>query len=261
MALVTGAASGIGHATVRRLARAGAHLVLADVNATGTAAVADSINDTYGEGRALAVPTDVTDETLVRRVFREAAVAYGGVDIVVNNAGLVTAQAVEDTTLAEWQRLHDVLSTGYFLVAREAVRLWQEQGSGGSLVFVGSKNALAAGTEIAAYSAAKAAELHLARCLAEESGPHGIRVNSVCPDAVIEGSELWSEDLRQERARNYGIKAEDLEAFYRDRTALKVNITPDDVAEAILFFALPQSAKTTGAVLTVDGGIRAAYVR
>ncbi len=280
VALVTGAASGIGRATANRLARAGAHVVAADINAAGVLAVTEAINDVHGEGRALAVPTDVTDEMLVRRVFHEAAVAFGGVDIVVSNAGLtsrnrttilpsdctvsacqLSVQAIEDTTLAEWRRLHDVLSMGYFLVAREAFRWWQEQGSGGSLIFVASKNALAAGTEIAAYSAAKAAELHLARCLAEEGGPHGIRVNCVCPDAVIKGSAPWSASRRRERARTYGIEPEELEAYYRDRTALKVNITPDDVAEAILFFALPQSAKTTGAVLTVDGGIRAAYVR
>ena len=261
VALVTGAASGIGRATAKRLARAGAHVVAADINAAGVLAVTEAINDAHGEGRALAVPTDVTDEVLVRRVFREAAVAFGGVDIVVSNAGLLSVQAIEDTTLAEWHRLHDVLSTGYFLVARAAFRMWQEQGTGGSLIFVASKNALAAGTEIAAYSAAKAAELHLARCLAEEGGPHGIRVNCVCPDAVIEGSELWSASRRRERARTYGIAPEGLEAYYRDRTALKVNITPDDVAEAILFFASSQSTKTTGAVLTVDGGIRAAYVR
>ena len=261
VALVTGAASGIGRATANRLAHAGVHVVAADINAAGVLAVAAAINDTHGEGRALAVPTDVTDEALVRRVFREAAVAYGGVDIVVSNAGLLSVGAIEATTLAEWHRLHDVLSTGYFLVARTAFRMWQEQGTGGSLIFVASKNALAAGTEIAAYSAAKAAALHLARCLAEEGGPHGIRVNCVCPDAVIEGSELWSASRRRERARTYGIPPEELAAYYRDRTALKTNITPDDVAEAILFFASAQSAKTTGAVLTVDGGIRAAYVR
>ena len=261
VALVTGAASGIGRATADRLARAGVHVVAADINAAGVLEVAEAINDTHGEGRALAVPTDVTDEALVRRVFGEATVAFGGVDIVVSNAGLLSVGAIADTTLAEWHRLHDVLSTGYFLVARAAFRLWQEQGTGGSLIFVASKNALAAGTEIAAYSAAKAAELHLARCLAEEGGPHGIRVNCVCPDAVIEGSELWPESRRRERARTYGIASEELEAYYRDRTALKVHITPDDVAEAILFFASAQSAKTTGAVLTVDGGIRAAYVR
>ena len=261
VALVTGAASGIGRATANRLARAGVHVVVTDINGAGVLDVAEAINDAHGDGRALAVPTDVRDEAHVQRVFREAAVAFGGVDIVVSNAGLLSVGAIADTTLAEWHRLHDVLSTGYFLVARAAFRLWHEQGTGGSLIFVTSKNALAAGTEIAAYSAAKAAELHLARCLAEEGGPHGIRVNCVCPDAVIEGSALWSASRRRERARTYGIAPEELEAYYRDRTALKVHITPDDVAEAILFFASAQSAKTTGAVLTVDGGIRAAYVR
>jgi len=135
------------------------------------------------------------------------------------------------------------------------------QGRGGSLVFVGSKNSIGAGKGASAYSAAKAAEIHLARCLAEEGGEAGIRVNSVLPDGVIQGSSIWDSEWREARAKNYGIKPDELEAFYRKRTTLKVNVTPDDIAEAILFLAGPRSAKTTGGVLTVDGGNPTAYVR
>jgi NAD(P)-dependent dehydrogenase (short-subunit alcohol dehydrogenase family) len=160
-----------------------------------------------------------------------------------------------------WDRNQAILSTGYFLVAREAFRLWRAQGSGGNLVFVTSKNSVVAGKNASAYSAAKAAELHLARCLAEEGGAAGIRVNAVLPDAVLSGSTIWNGKWRAERAATYGIAPEALEDFYRQRTTLKVNVYPDDVAEAVLFFASPGSSKTTGGVLTVDGGVPAAYVR
>jgi NAD(P)-dependent dehydrogenase (short-subunit alcohol dehydrogenase family) len=155
-----------------------------------------------------------------------------------------------------------VLARGYFLVAREAFRLLAEQGDGGSIVFVASKNALVAGKAAAAYSSAKAAELHLARCLAEEGGPHGIRVNTVNPDAVLQGSQIWSSSWREERARAYGIAPDQLEEHYRKRTTLGVNVFPEDVAEAVLFFASDaRSAKSTGNVLNVDGGVAAAYPR
>jgi NAD(P)-dependent dehydrogenase (short-subunit alcohol dehydrogenase family) len=160
-----------------------------------------------------------------------------------------------------WERNYSVLVRGYFLVARESLRVLLEQGRGGSIVFVGSKNALVAGANASAYSSAKAAALHLGRCLAEEGGKHGIRVNTVNPDAVIEGSSIWSSEWRAKRASTYGVAEEDLPAFYRDRTTLGVNVYPDDVAEAIVFFAGSRSAKSTGNVLNVDGGVAAAYPR
>jgi NAD(P)-dependent dehydrogenase (short-subunit alcohol dehydrogenase family) len=204
---------------------------------------------------------DVTDEEQVRAAFDATALAYGGVDIVVSNAGIASSAPIEETTMAEWQRNIGVLATGYFLVSRAAFQTWKAQGIGGALVFVASKNSMAAGKNAAAYSAAKAAELHLARCLAEEGGASGIRVNSVCPDAVLQGSTIWSSTWREERARAYGIAPEQLEEFYRQRTTLKVNVLPEDIAEAIAFFAGPRAAKTTGGVLTVDGGVATAYVR
>jgi NAD(P)-dependent dehydrogenase (short-subunit alcohol dehydrogenase family) len=204
---------------------------------------------------------DVTKENVVEAAFRDTVLAYGGVDIVVNNAGIAGGAPITETTLADWQKNIDILATGYFLVSREAFRLLKQQNSGGALVFVGSKNSVAAGKGAGAYSAAKAAELHLARCLAEEGGELGIRVNSVLPDGVIRGSSIWNSEWKEARAKNYGIGVEQLEDFYAKRNTLKVSILPEDIAEAICFLAGPRSAKTTGGVLTVDGGVPTAYMR
>ncbi len=261
VAFVTGAASGIGRAIADRFAREGAHVVIADINVPQAQSVAEELRMKYGWRKGLAVECDVTREESVASAMNEAILAYGGVDIVVSNAGLASAHPVEETTLSEWQTLFNILSTGYFLVAREAFRLWREQALGGNLIFIASKNALVPGKHASAYSAAKAAELHLARVLAEEGGPAGIRVNSICPDAVIQGSGIWSSEWREARAREHGISPDQVEEHYRNRTTLGVNVYPEDVAEAALFLASARSAKTTGAVLTVDGGVPAAYVR
>lgn len=261
VALITGAASGIGRATAYRLAQEGAHVIVADINARAGQDVAQDLAQRFGVGRGLFVPMDVTDEAQVVAAFEQTVLTYGGVDIVVNNAGIAGGRPITETTLADWQRNIDVLATGYFLVAREGFRVMQAQGRGGSMVFVTSKNAVAAGKGASAYSAAKAAELHLARCLAEEGGPLGIRVNSVLPDAVIRGSSIWDSEWRSDRARTYGIAETDLEAFYAQRNTLKATITPEDVAEAICFLAGPRAAKTTGAFITVDGGNTIAYAR
>lgn len=261
VALITGAASGIGRATAYRLAQDGAHVVVSDINAEAGREVAQDLSARFGKGRGTFVEMDVTREEQVIAAFEQAALAYGGVDIVVNNAGIAGGQPITETTLADWQRNQDVLATGYFLVAREAFRVMRAQGRGGSMIFVTSKNAVAAGKGASAYSAAKAAELHLARCLAEEGGPLGIRVNSVLPDAVIRGSSIWDSQWKADRARNYGISEDELEGFYAQRNTLKVTILPEDVAEAICFLAGPRAAKTTGAYLTVDGGNVIAYAR
>ncbi|HEV2123480.1 MAG TPA: SDR family oxidoreductase, partial [Chloroflexota bacterium] len=205
--------------------------------------------------------TDVSDEASVQAAYAAAVQAYGGVDVLVSNAGLSRSHPIEDTPVEEWDLLMNVLGRGYFLCAREAFRVLKQQGSGGSIIFIASKNAMVAGKDNVPYSAAKAAELHMARCLAEEGGAHGIRVNTVCPDAVLQGSSIWSSAWREERARTYGIGTDELEEFYRKRTTLKVNIFPEDIAEAVCWFASDRSSKTTGGVLTVDGGVAAAYVR
>jgi NAD(P)-dependent dehydrogenase (short-subunit alcohol dehydrogenase family) len=232
-------------------------VVATDIDSAGAGALAGELGDA-----GVAATADVLDEASVQAAFAAAVRAFGGVDVVVSNAGIASSAPLEDTTLELWDRNNDILARGYFLVAREAARVLRRQGIGGNLVFIGSKNALAPGKNAAAYSAAKAASLHLARCLAEELGPDRIRVNTVNPDAVLEGSRIWDSTWREERARAYGIPPEQLEEHYRARTTLKVNVTPADVAEAVLHFASPaRAAKSTGNVLNVDGGVALAYPR
>jgi rhamnulose-1-phosphate aldolase/alcohol dehydrogenase len=257
VALVTGAAGGIGRAVVRALSGAGASVLAFDLDGDGAG---DAVAQ-LGDGGAW-VGGDVTSEDAVAHAFAIAVEAFGGVDIVVSNAGIASSAAIAETTLAEWQRNQSVLGTGYFLVAREAFRVLQAQDRGGSIVFVASKNALVAGPNASAYSSAKAAELHLARCLAEEGGAARIRVNTVNPDAVLQGSRIWDSSWRNERADAYGIEPDQLEEHYRRRTALGVNVLPDDVADAVLHFASDaRSAKSTGNILNVDGGVAAAFPR
>jgi NAD(P)-dependent dehydrogenase (short-subunit alcohol dehydrogenase family) len=215
------------------------------------------------------VACDVTDEGSVQRALAETVLAFGGVDVVVSNAGVAVAKPIEELTLDDWRRIHDVLLTGYFLVTREALKIMKRQAVaggrpetiGGSIVFVSSKAGLAPAKSAAAYTSAKAGELHLARCAAEEAGPFGIRVNSLAPDAVFEGSGLWSGQWGQARAASRGVTVDELPELYRQRSTLKQNVTTADVAEAALFFASDRSAKITGAILTVDAGLADGYVR
>jgi rhamnulose-1-phosphate aldolase/alcohol dehydrogenase len=261
VAFVTGGAGGIGSETCRRFVSEGAHVVVADLNLEGAEKVAAEINEKYGANRALAVKMDVTNEEAVQAAFNQTALAFGGVDIIVNNAGLATSSPIDETTLQEWNLNMNVLGTGYFLVAREAFKQMKEQAIGGSMVFVGSKNSVYAGKNAAAYSSVKALETHLARCIAAEGGEYGIRVNSVLPDAVLQGSAIWGSRWREERAAAYGIDPDQLEDHYRKRTTLLVNIYPKDIAESIAFFASSKSDKTTGCMITVDGGVPAAFTR
>ncbi|WP_127536020.1 bifunctional aldolase/short-chain dehydrogenase [Paenibacillus illinoisensis] len=261
VAFITGGAGGIGSETARKLVSEGAHVVLADLNLEGAQKVAQEINDQYGANRAYALKMDVTDEEAVQSAYAEVAVQYGGVDIIVNNAGLATSSPFDETSLKEWNLNMNVLGTGYFLVAREAFKLMKQQGIGGSMVFIGSKNSVYAGKSASAYSSAKALEAHLARCIAAEGGEYGIRVNTILPDAILQGSAIWNGSWRNERAAAYGIEPDQLEEYYRKRTTLLVNIYPKDIAEGIAFFASSKSEKTTGCMMTIDGGVPAAFTR
>ena len=257
VAFVTGGAGGIGSAVVRTLDTQGACVAVVDLDEEGAADVA---NELWNPGEAVGV--DVTQEEAVLAAYQKTILAYGGVDIVVSNAGLASGAPVEDTSVEMWDRDHAILTKGYFLVSREAFKVLKEQDIGGSLVFVASKNSLAAGKNASAYSTAKAAELHMARCLAEEGGAQGVRVNTVNPDAVLQGSKIWDSSWREERAESYGIEPDELEEHYRQRTTLKVNVYAEDVAEAVSHFASDErSAKSTGNILNVDGGVKEAYPR
>ncbi|RWK01342.1 bifunctional rhamnulose-1-phosphate aldolase/short-chain dehydrogenase [Mesorhizobium sp.] len=261
IALVTGGAGGIGRATANRLLREGACVVLADIDETALAAANDELSKAYGKDVVRLVRVDVTSEDQVASGFAETAVEFGGVDILVSNAGLASSAPIEETTLALWNKNMDILSTGYFLVSREAFRLFRAQKIGGNVVFVASKNGLAASPNAAAYCTAKAAEIHLARCLALEGAEAQIRVNVVNPDAVLRGSKIWSGEWKEQRAAAYKMSTDDLEEHYRSRSMLKRSVFPEDIAEAIYFFASDMSAKSTGNIINVDAGNAQSFTR
>jgi rhamnulose-1-phosphate aldolase/alcohol dehydrogenase len=261
IALVTGAASGIGRAIALRFAEEGAHLVVTDIDETGAEEVARQIVEKNGLRRAVVVKLDVSDETDVERAFSTAVRAFGGVDITVSNAGVSSFGTLDSLPASEWDRSFAVNTRGHFLVARASMRIMKQQGRGGSIVFNASKNVTAPGKEFGAYSVSKAAEAQLCRIVALEGGEFGIRANMLNPDAIFDGSRFWSEEMRLMRARAYGIDAAHLPDYYRNRTLLKTEVTAEDVAEAALFLASSRSAKTTGAMLPVDGGIKEAFPR
>lgn len=261
IALVTGGAGGIGAATARRLLADGACVMLLDRDGDQLETVRDMMIASHGADRVCSTVCDVTDEAQIAAAFEVCAREFGGLDILVANAGIASSASIEETTREIWRRNYDVLAEGYFLTARAAFGLMKGSG-GGSIVFIGSKNGLAAATNASAYASAKAAALHLARCLALEGAPHGIRVNTVNPDAVIRGSRIWDGDWRQERASAYGVNAGDeLEEHYRQRSMLKLNVLPEDIAEAVYFLASDVSAKSTGNIINVDSGNAQAFTR
>lgn len=261
IAFITGAAGGIGRAAALRLLAEGASVLLADIDQDALAVVRAELAAGHGSDRVAAAACDVTDEAAVEAAMGLALERFGGLDIVVSNAGIASSAPLQDTSLAQWNRSMGILATGYFLVARAGLRILQAQGLGGSVVFVASKNGLVASAGASAYCAAKAAEIHLARCLALEGASAQVRVNVVNPDAVIRGSRIWSGSWRQERAAANQIDAGDIEAFYRQRSLLGRSVLPEDIAEGIYFFASDLSAKSTGNILNVDAGNAGAFTR
>jgi rhamnulose-1-phosphate aldolase/alcohol dehydrogenase len=258
VAFVTGAASGIGLAIAKRLHGLGAAVVLADLNEEAARREADALAD---PDRALAVTVDVSDEQSVAAALEATVLRFGGVDIVVNNAGLASSAPLLETEAADYDRLHSVMARGSFLVSRAAARVLIEQGTGGDIVYVASKNAVFAGPNNVAYGSVKAAQAHQVRLLAAELGPHRIRVNGVHPDAVVRGSGIFAGDWAQERADAYGVPVEELGRFYAERTLLKTEILPEHIADAVAVLVGGDLSVTTGTFVPVDGGIPAAFPR
>ncbi len=261
IALVTGGAGGIGSSTAQRLLAEGCCVMLADINEDGLQQTAQNLAARASTDVVRTVQMNVTDEQAVAAALADTAVEFGGVDILISNAGIASSAPIEDTTLELWNKNMDILSTGYFLVSRESFRLMRVQNMGGSIIFIGSKNALAASPNAAAYCTAKAAEIHLARCLALEGADIGVRVNVVNPDAVLRGSKIWEGEWLDQRADTYGTDKEGLEEMYRQRSLLKRSVLPEDIAEAAYFFAADYSAKSTGNIINVDAGNKDAFTR
>jgi NAD(P)-dependent dehydrogenase (short-subunit alcohol dehydrogenase family) len=261
VALVTGGAGGIGRATAERYLREGACVMLADIDAEALTRTETELSAGFGRDVLRSVVMNVTDEAAVIAAFAQTAVEFGGVDILVSNAGIASSAPIEDTSLALWNKNMDILSTGYFLVSREAFKTMRVQNIGGSIVFIASKNGLAASPNASAYCTAKAAEIHLARCLALEGAEAGIRVNVVNPDAVLRGSKIWSGEWLNQRASTYQTDKGGLEEMYRQRSMLKRSVYPEDIAEAAYFFASDLSAKSTGNIVNVDAGNVQAFTR
>jgi NAD(P)-dependent dehydrogenase (short-subunit alcohol dehydrogenase family) len=261
VALVTGGAGGIGQAIAARLMGEGACVVLADIDAQNLDGAVADFGKKFGKDVVSGVHVDVTNEAKVDAAFHETLLAFGWLDILVANAGIASAAAFEDTSLELWNRNIAILATGYFLSARGGYRIMKDQGLGGAIVFIASKNALAASPGASAYCTAKAAEVHLARCLALEGAPFGIRANTVNPDAVLRGSKIWQGEWRSQRAASNKVSEDELEEVYRQRSLLKRSVYPEDIAEAVYYFASDLSSKSTGNILNVDAGNAVSFTR
>ncbi len=261
IAFVTGAASGIGKAIATRYAAEGACVVIADLDLEKAQAAAAEIAGAKGSDVAVGVAVDVSDEAAVQAALAEALLAFGGLDLVVNNAGLSLSKALLETTVADWDRQHDVMAKGSFLVAREAARALIEQGLGGDIVYISSKNSIFAGPKNIAYSATKADQAHQVRLLAAELGEHGVRVNGINPDGVVAGSGIFAGGWGANRAAVYGVEEKDLGKYYAQRTLLKQEVLPEHVANAAYALVGPDLTQTTGLHIPVDSGVAAAFLR
>ncbi|MDZ5636747.1 MULTISPECIES: bifunctional rhamnulose-1-phosphate aldolase/short-chain dehydrogenase [Janthinobacterium] len=261
IALITGGAGGIGQAVARQLLQEGACVMLTDIDGGALEEAEQALLKVAGRDNIATVRANITAEHEVEAILNAAALRFGGVDLLVSNAGIASSAPVEDTTLEMWERNQSILVTGYFLVSRAAFRIMKQQQLGGSMVYVASKNGLVASGGASAYCTAKAAEIHLARCLALEGAPHGIRVNVVNPDAVIRGSRIWDGKWKEERAASNKIDSDDIEEFYRQRSMLKRSVLPEDIAEAVYFLSSEKAAKSTGNIINVDAGNAAAFTR
>jgi rhamnulose-1-phosphate aldolase/alcohol dehydrogenase len=261
VAFVTGGGSGIGRAIALRLAAEGACVVVADRDGAAAEAVAREISTAIGTDTAVAVTADVTSADAVAAAVAAAAVAFGGVDLVVNNAGLSISKPLLETTEADWDIQHDVMARGSFLVAKAAAKVMIDQGIGGDIVYISSKNGVFAGPNNVAYGAAKADQAHQVRLLAAELGEHGIRVNGVNPDGVVRGSGIFAGGWGAQRAAVYGVPEEELGAFYAQRTLLKREVLPEHVAAAVFALTGGDLSHTTGLHIPVDAGVAAAFLR
>ena len=258
IALVTGAGSGIGKAIAQRLAAEGACVVIADLDDGNAASVAEGIGNS---DKAIPATVNVTDSTEVQAAFDAAALAFGGVDLVVNNAGLSISKPLLDTTEQDWDLQHDVMAKGSFLVSRAAAKMMIDQGLGGDIIYISSKNAVFAGPNNVAYGAAKADQAHQVRLLAAELGEHGIRVNGINPDGVVRDSGIFAGGWGAKRAAVYGVPEEELGAYYAGRTLLKREVLPEHVAAAVFALTTGDLSMTTGLHIPVDSGLAAAFLR
>ena len=261
VALITGSAGGIGKAIAKRFVEEGACVVLNDINQERLDGSMEEFNKIFGKDAAASTLLNVTDEATISKAFANAALAFGGVDIIINNAGISISKSIADHSIEDWDKLYDILVKGQFLVSKSGVEVMQKQGFGGDIVNIVSKNAVVAGPNNAGYGSAKAAQAHLTRLMAAELGADKIRVNTVNPDAVIADSNIWAGGWAEGRAKAYGITVEELPAYYAKRTLLNETILPNDIANACFAFVGGLLNKSTGNILNVDGGVATAFVR
>jgi rhamnulose-1-phosphate aldolase/alcohol dehydrogenase len=261
IALVTGSAGGIGKAIAKRFAQEGACVIINDINAERMEGAMAEFQQAFGRDTAASTPLDVTNEESIEKAFEATALAFGGVDIVINNAGISISKPITEHTIADWDKLYDILVKGQFLVSKAGVKIMRKQNIGGDIINIVSKNSIVAGPNNAGYGSAKAAQAHLTRLLAAELGGDKIRVNTVNPDAVISDSNIWAGGWAEGRAKAYGITVAELPAYYAKRTLMNEIILPDDIANACFAFVGGLLSKSTGNILNVDGGVAAGFVR